>query len=176
MPEDNRRAFYAAQYFNKLTSDYWLPDIGGELCEDLHYAFKSGRSKNDHGSLQVAQFFSLRGIIFCSSHAYEHQNNCCEANYVELAEFIQDYYDPIKKLSDEFTRDHQRVLKQAIESCVNVYNERSAFVDKWNKTEFLSMIAAPAKSFLTPSYSHFDMTTCELIPLESLETVSELRH
>lgn len=108
-------------------------------------------------------------IVGVYSHAYEVQNNCLEANYVELAEFIQDYFDPIKKLSDEFTRDHQRVLRQAIESCVHVYNEKSAFVEKWQKTEFLSMVATPAKSFLTPSYSHFDMTTCELIPLESLE-------
>ena len=44
---------------------------------------------------------------------------------------------------------------------------KSAYVDKWKKTDFLSLVAD--KQLNLPSYSVFDMTTGELIPLESIE-------
>ena len=52
-------------------------------------------------------------------------------------------------------------------SLIHVYHMKSAFVDKWKKTDFLSLVAD--KQLNLPSYSVFDMTTCELIPLESIE-------
>ena len=106
-------------------------------------------------------------IIGLYCHAHDVQHGFVEAGYAHLAEFIVQYYDPIKKLSDEFSREHQRTIQQAVQSLIHVYHMKSAYVDKWKKTDFLSLVAD--KQLNLPSYSVFDMTTGELIPLESVE-------
>ena len=44
---------------------------------------------------------------------------------------------------------------------------KTQFSEKWKQTDFLSLVGD--KQLSLPSYSVFDMTTCELIPLETLE-------
>ena len=51
-------------------------------------------------------------IIGLYCHAHDVQNGFIEAGFAHLAEFIVQYYDPIKKLSDEFSREHQRRILQ----------------------------------------------------------------
>ena len=56
---------------------------------------------------------------------------------------------------------------KAVNSLLHVYHMKTQFSEKWKQTDFLSLVGD--KQLSLPSYSVFDMTTCELIPLETLE-------
>ena len=82
---------------------------------------------------------------------------------------MTNFADPIKRLGDEFTRNHLRTLEDALRSLVAPYQRKSAYVEpQWKSSDFLSLLAEH-KNFNQIHVSAQDMILCEVIPLEDME-------
>ena len=113
---------------------------------------------------------SLQIFLASESYAHDVHYKFTEAGYAHLSEFVTNFADPIKRLGDEFTRNHLRTLEDALKSLVAPYQRKSAYVEpQWKSSDFLSLLAEH-KNFNQIHVSAQDMILCEVIPLEDMES------
>jgi len=60
-------------------------------------------------------------VIGLYSYAHDVQNQFTETGFAHLSEFISNFNEPIKRLSDEFSRNHIRTLEEALKSLLHPY-------------------------------------------------------
>ena len=71
---------------------------------------------------------------------YNTKNEYTETGFAHLSDFVQNFSDPIKRLSDEFSRNHLRTLEEAIKSLLTPYQRKSAYVDPQASFQSTSLI------------------------------------
>ena len=74
------------------------------------------------------------------SYVYNTKNEYTETGFAHLSDFVQNFSDPIKRLSDEFSRNHLRTLEEAIKSLLTPYQRKSAYVDPQASFQSVSLI------------------------------------
>jgi len=106
-----------------------------------------------------------KAILSLYAHAHEMLNSKQEKDYPRIAQIIQDYEDPIKKLCEDIT-PYSRTIHSAVLSLIQVYSQRNKTADVWRSAYLFNLTAAPAQ-MLNPAQS--EKLQCEYISLESLE-------
>ena len=81
-------------------------------------------------------------------------------SYANLSQFVTQFADPIKRLSEEFSRSHMRTLEEAIRSLATPYQRKSAYVEpQWKNADFLSLLVEHKEMMFPPHFFHSHFRT-----------------
>ncbi|NXN92888.1 NCKPL protein, partial [Rhinopomastus cyanomelas] len=104
----------------------------------------------------------LLGTYHC---AHEMSHGASDPSFARLAQMVQEYDHPLKKLSEEFV-PHTKAVTSALLSLHFLFARRSQSAEQWRSEQLLSLLGTTC-AMLSPATS--DAMACEFLSLEVME-------